>query len=75
MRLGVIGGTGLVRIEDFEFLSSQGFEVKSDDLITADTEFGQCSPTVYFFFKRQFFTRVNIPTKTSRANRDKYPTS
>ena len=36
----VIGGTGLVRIEDFEFLSSQGFEVKSDDFISADTEFG-----------------------------------
>ena len=71
MRLGVIGGTGLVRIEDLDFLTSQGFEVKSDDLINADTEFGNVPLRCISFSKNNssheliFLQRHHGQTETS----------
>ena len=40
MRLGVIGGTGLIQLEDLTFLTSEGYQILSDDNITAETEYG-----------------------------------
>ena len=71
MRLGVIGGTGLVRIEDLDFLSSKGFEVKSDDLISADTDFGNVPLRCVSFSKSNtsheliFLQRHHGQTETS----------
>ncbi len=71
MRLGVIGGTGLVRIENLDFLSSLGFEVISDDLIRADTEFGYVPLRCISFSKNSksheliFLQRHHGETETS----------
>lgn len=40
MRLGVIGGTGLVQLEELTFLTSNGFQILSDESVIADTEYG-----------------------------------
>ena len=40
MRLGVIGGTGLIQLEDLTFLTSEGYQILSDDNIIAETEYG-----------------------------------
>ena len=40
MRLGVIGGTGLIQLEELTFLTSNGFQILSDHNITAETEYG-----------------------------------